>query len=309
MPAASDHHGHDHAPVITTSTSKPHLWGALALLVAFMAGEVVAAYLTGSLALLTDAFHMLSDVLAITAALWALSVASRPASTTMTYGWRRAEILSAAGNGLTLVVVALFLGYEAIHRLIEPPPVDGGPVLVVALVGVAVNLVATWLLARANRSSLNVEGAYQHILTDLYAFIGTALAAAVIIATGWVRADAVASLVVCLIMLRSGWTLVREATWILLEAAPSGCDVEEIRRHLLSKEHVRDVHDLHVWTVTSGLPALSCHVVVEDRCFETGHAADTLALLQECLRGHFDVAHSTFQLEPARMAGHDLVPH
>ncbi len=297
-------HGH-----VSPRPSGPYLWGALLLLAAFTVGEVVVAFATNSLALLTDAAHMLSDIAAIAAAIWALRIAARPATDRMTFGWKRVEILSAALNGTTLLVVGAYLGYEAIHRLIDPPHVDGGPVLVVALVGVVVNLAATWLLAKANRSSLNIEGAYQHILTDLFAFIGTVIAGLVIVLTGWLRADAIASLVVCVIMLKAGWSLVRESSWIFLEAAPPGYDLGEIRSHLMSIEDVIDVHDLHVWQLTNTLPAVSAHIAVEDRCFETGHAADILLSVQDCLRGHFDVAHSTFQLEPARLANHADIEH
>lgn len=307
--AEHGHAGQDHQHGVSAEVSRPYLWGALLLLAAFTVGEVVVAFAANSLALLTDAFHMLSDTAAIALAIYALKVAARPETNRLTFGWKRAEILSAAANGLTLVVVGGFLAWEAIHRLIDPPAVAGLPVLVVALAGVAVNLAATWLLAKANRSSLNVEGAYQHILTDLYAFVGTVVAALVILGTGWTRADSIASLVVCALMLWAGTKLVREAGWIFLEATPTGYDIEEIREHLLCIDDVIDVHDLHVWTVTNSLPAVSAHVAVEDRCFETGHAAEILTDVQECLRGHFDIAHSTFQLEPARLAAHGEIGH
>ena len=181
--------------------------------------------------------------------------------------------------------------------------------LVVALVGVVVNLVAAWVLAKANRSSLNVQGAYQHILTDLYGFIGTAIAGVVIIITGYDRVDAVASLVVVVLMLRAAHGLLRDSGRVLLEAAPEGVDLDEIRWHLLENEHVHDVHDLHVWTVTSGLPTLSAHVVIDDSCFGDDHAPRLLDELQACLVGHFDVEHSTFQFEPAGHAQHEPGTH
>jgi cobalt-zinc-cadmium efflux system protein len=274
-----------------------------------MAVEVVAAFASGSLALLSDAGHMLSDVGAIGVALWAARLAVRPARGAWTFGWKRAEIISAAGNGVTLLIVAGIVAVESIRRLVSPPEVEGGVVLVVALVGVAVNLVAAWLLSRANRASLNIEGAYQHILTDLYGFIGTVAAGAVILWTGWTRADAVASLVVVGLMLHAAWGLLRDSGRVLLEAAPEGMDLDEVRRHLLGIEHVLDVHDLHVWSVTSGLPTLSCHVVIDDSCFLDGHAPQLLDKFQACLHGHFDVEHSTFQLEPARHAAHEPGTH
>jgi cobalt-zinc-cadmium efflux system protein len=301
--------GHDHQHGVSVGADRRHLWVALLLLLAFMVGEVVAAVLSGSLALLSDAGHMLSDVGAIAAALWAMRLAARPAAGKWTFGWKRAEIISAAGNGITLLVVAGIIGVEAVRRLVHPPDVEGGVVLVVALVGVAVNIVAAWVLARANRSSLNIEGAYQHILTDLYGFIGTVVAGAVIVVTGWTRADPIASLVVVALMLRAAYGLLRDSGRVLLEAAPEGMDLSEVRRHLLEPGHVLDVHDLHVWTVTNGLPTLSCHVVIDDSCFRDGHAPALLDELQDCLHGHFDVEHSTFQLEPASHAAHEPGTH
>jgi cobalt-zinc-cadmium efflux system protein len=299
--------GHQHG--MTPDADRRYLIIALALLVAFLLTEVVVALLSGSLALLSDAGHMLSDVGAIGASLWAMSLAARPAAGAWTFGWKRAEILSAAGNGITLLVVSGIVAFEAIRRLIHAPAVDGAPVLVVALVGVAVNIVAAWVLAKANRSSLNVEGAYQHILTDLYGFIGTVIAAIVILSTGYARADAIASLLVVALMLKAAWGLLRDSGRVLLEAAPDSIDLTDIRAHLLSTDHVHDVHDLHVWTVTSNLSTLSAHVVIDDSCFNDGHAPRILDDLQGCLVGHFDVEHSTFQLEPASHAIHEPGTH
>ena len=282
---------------------------ALALIVAFMVVEVVVAIISGSLALLSDAGHMLSDAGAIAAALWAIRLAARPAAGVWTFGWKRAEILSAAANGITLLVVGALVAFEAIRRLIEPPPVQGGPVLVVALLGVGVNLAAAWVLAKANRSSLNIQGAFQHILTDLYGFIATFIAGAVIVITGYTRADAIASLIVVALMLHAAWGLLRDSGRVLLEAAPAGTDLDAIRDHLCTNAHVIDVHDLHVWTVTSDLPALSAHVVITDGCFHDGHAPGLLDEMQACLVGHFDVEHSTFQFEPASHAEHEHDSH
>lgn len=304
---AAEHAGHAHA--MNPNGDRRYLWAALFLMAAFMVGEVVVAFVSGSLALLSDAGHMLSDVGAIGASLWAIGLAARPATGAWTFGWKRAEILSAAGNGMTLLVVSGIVGFEAIRRLVDPPPVEGGPVLVVALVGVAVNILAAWILAKANRSSLNVEGAYQHILTDLYGFIGTVIAGIVILTTGYSRADSIASLVVVALMLHAAWGLLRDSGRVLLEAAPEGIDLDQIRGHMLENEHVHDVHDLHVWTITSNLPTLSAHVVIDDSCFTDGHAPRLLDDLQACLGGHFDVEHSTFQLEPASHATHEAEMH
>ncbi len=301
--------GHDHGHGISENADRRYLVIALALLIAFMITEVIVAFVSGSLALLSDAGHMLTDVGAIGASLWAMNLAARPAAGSWTFGWKRAEILSAAVNGITLLVVSGIVGFEAIRRLIHPPTVDGAPVLVVALIGVVVNLVAAWVLAKANRTSLNVEGAYQHILTDLYGFVGTVVAAVVILTTGYARADAIASLIVVALMLKAARGLLKDSGRVLLEAAPEGIDLAQVRSHLLESDHVHDVHDLHVWTVTSNLPTLSAHVVIDDSCFNDGHAPQLLDELQSCLVGHFDVEHSTFQLEPAAHSTHETGNH
>ncbi len=298
-----------HSHAVSPQADRRYLFVAWWLLLAFMAGEVVVALLAGSLVLLSDAGHMLSDVGAIGAALWALRLAGRPATGAWTFGWKRAEILSAAGNGITLLVVSGVVAFEAIRRLVTPPDVQGIPVLVVALAGVVVNIVAAWVLAKANRDSLNVEGAYRHILTDLYGFIGTVIAGVVIVTTGYTRADAIASLVVVGLMLKTAYGLLRDSGRVLLEAAPEGIDLDDIRKHLLENDHVHDIHDLHVWTVTSNLPTLSAHIVIDDSCFTDGHAPRLLDELQACLGGHFDVEHSTFQLEPSSHGYHEHPTH
>jgi cobalt-zinc-cadmium efflux system protein len=309
---SADHHGHSHGPhshAPGAGADRRYLLAALVLLAAFMLAEVVAALASGSLALLSDAGHMLTDVGAIGAALWAIRLADRPAAGAWTFGWKRAEILSAAGNGITLLVISGIVAAEAIGRLIHPPRVDGGPVVAVAAAGIVVNLAAAWVLARANRSSLNVQGAFRHVLTDLYGFIGTVIAGIVILATGWTRADAIASLIVVALMLKAAWELLAASGRILLEAAPATMDLDDVRAHLLATEHVRDLHDLHAWTVTSSLPALSAHIVIDDACFTEGCVPRLLDQLQACLAGHFDVEHSTFQLEAVAHASHEPGTH
>ena len=309
---STDHHDHragSHSYARGGGSDRRYLLIALALLVAFMLGEVIAAVISGSLALLSDAGHMLVDVGALAGALWAIRLAARPPSGAWTFGWKRAEILSAAVNGITLLVVSGIVAVEAITRLIHPPRVDGGLVVVVATVGIAVNITAAWVLARANRSSLNVQGAFRHVLTDLYGFIGTIIAGVIILATGFTRADAIASLLVVGLMLKAAAELLRDSGRILLEAAPKTMNLDDVRAHLLATEHVRGLHDLHAWTVTSDLPALSAHIVIDDSCFRDGHAPRLLDKLQACLAGHFDVEHSTFQLEAAAHAGHETGTH
>ena len=305
------HHGHGggHTHVPGAGADRRYLLIALGLLAAFMLAEVTVAVVSGSLALLSDAGHMLSDVGAIAAALWAIRLAARPAAGAWTFGWKRAEILSAAGNGITLLVISGIVAVEAVNRLIHPPAVDGGPVVAVAAIGIAVNIAAAGVLARANRSSLNIAGAFRHVLTDLYGFIGTVAAGIIILATGLTQADAIASLIVVGLMLKAAWELLAASGRILLEAAPETMDLDDVRAHLLATDHVRGLHDLHAWTVTSSLPALSAHIVIDDACFTDGNAPRLLDQLQACIAGHFDVEHSTFQFEADTHASHEPGTH
>jgi cobalt-zinc-cadmium efflux system protein len=288
---AHHHHDHGHAHVATTNGRRLGL--ALALILGFMAVEVVVGILASSLALLSDAAHMLTDAGAIALALVAAGLAGRPARGGFTFGLKRAEILSAQINGVTLVALATVIVYEGIRRLISPPDVEGTAVVVVALAGIVVNLIATVILAGADRRSLNVEGAFQHVLTDLYAFIATAIAGAVILATGWGQADGIAALLVAALMLHSGWGLLRESGRVLLEAAPRGLDPDEIGRTLAAEPHVVEVHDLHVWEVTSGMPSLSAHVTVGAGCDSQSHRRRLAELLHE----RFGIDHTTLQVE------------
>ena len=301
--------GHDGRRPGSVHTDRRLLIVALVFLIAFMAFEVGAAVFANSLALLADAGHMLVDVGAIACSLLAINLAARPETGSHTYGLKRAEILAAAANAIVLLVVAALVTFGAIGRLVHPATVDGAVLIVVAAVGVAVNLAATMTMSRANRESLNIEGAYKHILTDLYGFAGTLVAGIVIVTTGFDRADPIASLVVVLLMLRAAAQLLRPAVHILLEATPDDIDLEEVRRHLIELPEVQSVHDLHAWTLTSALPILTAHVVVSDECFRSGDAGRVLDHLQGCLSGHFDVAHSTLQFESAGHLEHELGGH
>jgi cobalt-zinc-cadmium efflux system protein len=286
------HHQHDHAHAARTADRR-RLRIALALILGFMAVEVVAGILASSLALLSDAAHMLTDAGAIALALVAARLAARPPAGGYTFGLRRAEILSAQLNGATLLALAAVILYEGIRRLFDPPDVEGATVLVVAIAGIAVNLAATSVLAGADRRSLNVEGAFQHVLTDLFAFVATAVAGAIVIVTGFSRADGIAALMVAALMLRSGWALLRDSGRVLLEAAPRDLDPDEIGRTLAAQDHVVEVHDLHVWEVTSGMPSLSAHVTVRAGCDTQVHRRK----LAELLRQRFGIDHSTLQVE------------
>jgi cobalt-zinc-cadmium efflux system protein len=279
-------------------TDSHWLAAAGALIVAFMCGEVVAGLVAHSLALLSDAAHMLTDAAAIALALVTTRIAARPPRGGYTYGLRRAEILSAQANGITLVLLAIWLCYAAIRRLITPHPVAGGLMLAVALAGVCVNLAATSMLARARRParpSLNVEGAFAHILTDLFAFVATAIAAVIVLLTGFTRADPIVTLVVVGLMLRAGAGLIRASGRIFLEAAPSGLDPAAVGAAMAARPHVAEVHDLHVWEITSGMPAASAHVLVDSH--EDCHAvrADLEALLARDL----GITHATLQVDHA----------
>jgi cobalt-zinc-cadmium efflux system protein len=285
------HHGHSHGA--SADADRKKLTIALLLILGFMAAEVVAGILANSLALLSDAAHMLTDAAAIALSLVAIRLAKRPAEGRMTFGLKRVEILSAQINGITLLVLAAIIAIEGIRRLFDPPGVDGGLVLVVALAGVVVNVAATAVLASANRRSLNVEGSFQHLLTDLYAFVGTAIAAAVILLTGFDRADAIASLLVAALMLYSAYGLLRDSGRVFLEASPKGIDPDRIGRLMAAQPGVVEVHDLHVWEVTSEFPALSAHVIVEadDDCHRTRLE------LSELIERDFGIHHTTLQVE------------
>ena len=289
-----DHRGHGHhTHAVSENADVKWLAVALAINAAFMLIEVVAGALAHSLALLSDAAHMLTDAGAIALALVAARLAARQAKGAMTYGFKRAEILSAQANGLTLIILAAFIIYEGIARLINPPEVDGWPVLWLGLAGLVVNAAAAAALARANRQSLNVEGAFKHNLIDAYASLGTAAAAAVILLTGFDRADPIASLLIAGPMLWMGAGLVKASARIFLEAAPEGIDPDAIGHAMAHAPCVREVHDLHVWEVTSGFPALSAHVLVgpgED-CHETRRS------LERLLNERFGIEHITLQVD------------
>ncbi len=259
-----------------------------------MVAEVVAGWLSGSLALLADAGHMLTDVAGIGLALFAIRLAARPATGGRTYGWYRLEIFAAVVNSLLLFAVGAWVLVESWRRFTSPPEIQSVLMLVVATVGLVANAVSAWLLSGAQRDSLNMRGAYLEVLGDLLGSAAVIVAAIVIALTGWVRADPVASVLIALLILPRTWRLLREAVDVLLEATPKGVDLEEVRRHIVEMEGVADVHDLHAWTITSGMNVVSAHVVLSPR------ADPTLVLdrLGECLSGDFDIEHSTFQLEP-----------
>ena len=288
-------HAHDHARL----ESRRALGIALGLTAAYTVVEVVGGLLTGSLALLADAVHMLSDNVALALALVALWLASRPSTPERTYGYKRAEVLAALANGVLLVALAIWIFVEAVMRLHEPGDVLGGWMLAIAIVGIAVNLGAGIALVGSRHDSINVEAAFRHVFADLLGSMGVAVAAIVILATGWVQADAVVSILIGVLVLASAWGIVRDSTSILLEAAPRAIDAEALGRRLASAPGVVEVHDLHVWTITSGFPALSAHVLV--RPGEDCHARRRE--LERVLRDEFAIEHTTLQVDHAAEGG------
>ncbi|KAB2345144.1 cation diffusion facilitator family transporter [Actinomadura rudentiformis] len=298
-------HGHGHGHGVSANADRRYLTTALALILGYMSVEATIGVIASSLALISDAAHMMTDAFAIIFALIAMRIAARPPKGGYTYGLRRAEILSAQLNGLTLLLLAAYFVYESVERLLSPPEVNGQLVFWTSLSGVAVNVAATWLISKANRSSLNVEGAFQHILNDLYAFIATAIAGLVIWLTGFNRADVLASLFVAVLMLKAGYGLLRDAGRVLMEAAPAGIDPTELGARLAERPCVEEVHDLHVWEVSSGYPALSAHVLVEPK----GDCHAVRRDLQELLRSSYGITHTTLEVDHLDDEFHCEDPH
>lgn len=311
MNSAHPHdHGHRHGHGVTaTGRHRGALAGALAVAVVIFIVEIIGAVVSGSLGLLADAGHVLADAGGVALALGASVLAARPATGRRTFGWARAEILAAALNGLVLAGMGVYILVEGTRRLIDPGQVHAGGMAVFAAVGLVGNLVGLALLWRSRQASLNLRGAFLEVATDTATSIGVLTAAAVIAATGFDRADAIVSILIGAVIAPRALRLLREAANILLEAAPEHLDLAEIRRHLCDVDHVRDVHELHVYTVTSGLPVLTAHVAVDNECFHDGHAPQMLDAVQACLAGHFDLEHSTIQLEPTGHASHEHRVH
>jgi len=288
--------GHSHH---VGSARRRALASALAITVSFTIVEVIGGFLTGSLAVLADAVHMLSDNVALALALAAVWLAAKPATPERTYGYKRAEVLVALANGATLVALAIWIFVEAIRRLQSPETVLAGWMLVIAIVGIGVNLAAGTVLHRAREDSLNVEAAFRHVVADLLGSFGVALAAVIILATGWLQADALVSILIGVLVLASSWSILRDATTILLEGAPKGIEVRAVGERLAGAPGVVEVHDLHVWTITSGFTALSAHVLVgrgED-CHQRRRE------LEHLLGEEFGITHTTLQVDHTGDAG------
>jgi cation diffusion facilitator family transporter len=310
-PAHGRDHAHSHTGIDATVTGgqRGRLALVLALSVVVLVAEIVGGVASGSLALLADAGHVATDVIGIGLALAAVTLAQRPARGRRTFGWQRAEILAAVVNGLLLFGVAAFVAVQAVRRIGQPPEIGSQLMLWVALGGLVANLLALGLLHRGRTESLNARGAYLEVLGDALGAVAVIIAAAVIALTGWTAADTVASVVIAFLVLPRAVSLLRDAGDVLLEAAPRGVDLNDVRAHILGVDGVLGVHDLHAWTITSGSPVLSAHVVVTDEALRDGHGGRVLDALCVCLGDHFDVAHCTFQLEPGSHADHEAPVH
>jgi cobalt-zinc-cadmium efflux system protein len=304
--------GHDHGEPLPRTAAGQHrgrLVGVLAISAAILVAEVVGALLSGSVALLADAGHLLIDSGGVALALVAITLAARPATAERTFGLVRAEILAAAVNAAVLLGLGVFVLYQAVTRLAHPPELATGSMLAFGVIGLAGNLASMLLLVRVHSQSLSLHGAFLEVAADTLSSLGVIAAALVARFTGFTRADAIVALLIGLLIVPRAFRLLRAAVDVLLEATPKGVDLDEIRRHIMQVSHVHDVHDLHAWTLTSGMPVLSAHVVVDKGCFADGHAPQLLDALQACVAGHFDVEHSTFQLEPATHAEHEQPAH
>jgi cobalt-zinc-cadmium efflux system protein len=300
--------GHGHAPgrgLTATGRYRGRLAAVLAITVGIAAAEVIGALVSGSLVLLADAAHMAADAAGVGLSLLAAYVATRPATDRRTFGYARAEILAATVNALVLLGMAVFIIVEAARRLASPTPVDAGVMVIFGVVALAGNAISLLLLRHGQAESMNVRGAFLEVASDTFGAIAVIVTGVVVALTGSTLADPIASLAVAVLILPRTWRLLRDAVDVLLEASPRGVDLTEVRMHMTALDGVVGVHDLHAWTITSGLPVLSAHVVVDPGVLANGRSAAMLDALQACLHGHFDVAHSTFQLEPASHAGHE----
>lgn len=297
--------GHNHGHAAGRAHDRSRLRLVLLVTVAVVVVELVGAWLSHSLALLADAGHMLTDAAALVVALSASLVATLPATPRRTFGYHRAEILAALLNALVLVVLCGYLVYAAVRRLLDPQPVHGGQMLVFAVVGLVANAASLALLTGRKDTSLNMRGAFLEVLSDTLGSAAAIVAAVVVLTTGFLSADSIASLVIAVLILPRAWQLLRETLGVLLEAAPPGLDVETVRHHLSGADGVVEVHDLHAWTITSGMPALSAHVTVTDVALADRGVGEILDELAACVASHFGIDHATFQLEPQSHRGHE----
>ena len=299
-------HTHDHR-----ATNRTRLAIAFAITAAVLLAEIVGAILTGSLALVVDAGHLVTDAGGLGIALVAARLATRPASGRRSWGYARAEVLAATAQAAVLLAVGLYVLVEAVQRLIDPPALAADGLLLFGIIGLVGNVAAIAVLAGGREANLNLRAAFLEVVNDALGSLGVIVAAIVIRTTGWTRADAVAAIVIGVLIVPRAIRLLRRTVDVLMENAPAELDLEQVRHHLLGIEHVREVHDLHATQIATGLPVLTAHVTVDATCFRDGHAPDILDELQACVAGHFPVSieHSTFQLEPAAHRAHEQTPH
>ena len=303
-------HGHSHSHGMTaTRAHRKSLILVLVITSAVFVAEVIGGLISGSLALLADAGHMLTDATGLVLALIGASLATTAATTRRTFGLQRAEVLAALANALLLVGISVWVLIQAVDRLRNPTEIETGLMLIVAIVGALANTAGLLILQRGQSDSLNVRGAYLEVIGDLVGSVAVIIAAILIMLTGWTRFDAIASLAIFVLILPRAWALLREVVDVLLEATPRGVDLDEVRQHMEELPSVVAVHDLHAWTITSGMPVLSAHVIVDDACIIEGRSGEVLDQLGECLGGHFDVKHCTFQIEPVGHLEHESSHH
>jgi cobalt-zinc-cadmium efflux system protein len=302
-------HDHGHGHGTAAAAYRGRLLAVLAITVSVLVLEIVVGLLSGSLALLADAAHLGTDAVGIGLALLAVHMAGRAPTSRRTFGWQRAEVLAAAANAVLLLGLTAAVTVEAVRRLADPPPIEPGGVLVVGAIGLVANLVGLALLARGRSESLNVRGAFLEVLGDALGSVAVLVAAGVVLVTGDERADPIASLLIAALIVPRAVTLLRDTAEVLLEATPRGVDLAEVRKHMLAQPGVVDVHDLHAWTITSGVPVLSAHVTVDGSALGGACGGGVLDRLHDCLREDFDVEHSTFQLEPAGHRDHEGADH
>lgn len=302
---------HDHRPAVASADNRARLAVAFGITATIVVVQAVGAVLTGSLALLVDTAHMLVDASGLLVALVAANLVLRPPTAQRTWGLRRAEVLAALAQAAVLLAVGVYVLVEGVQRLFAPPEIPAAELVVFGVIGLAANVVALSVLASGRSASFNMRAAFLEVLADALGSVGVIVAAVVIATTGWHQADAVAGLLIGVLIVPRAARLMRETAAVLLETTPPGLDLDDVRRHLLEIDHVRAVHDLHASLIATGLPILSAHVVLDDECFVDGHAPQVLDLLQECVATHFDVAveHSTFQLEPAGHGVHETQGH
>src|SRR5690625_416436 len=303
--------GHHHAPGIEETGQSPDFlkkfWIAFGITAFIVAVQVVGTIVTGSLALLTDTVHAITDASGLLVALIAATLMRKPPTARRTWGFRRVEVIAALGQAALLLAIGIYAAIEGIRRLIEPPEVPAMELLVFGVLGLVANVIALSVLASSRGANFNMRAAFLEVLNDALGSLGVIVAAIIISTTGFLQADAIASLFIVALIVPRAYVLMRETLSVLMEFTPKGLDLDEVRRHILELDHVLDVHDLHASTVATGLPVLTAHIVVKDKCFTSGHVAEQLQAVQQCVSEHFDVAihHSTSQIEPADIAAQE----